>query len=417
MKLGSRIFRTLASMAPRLRGFTQRFYFGHPFLDAWFAWFPLNQIQYEGAAVGEIYNVAARIDERSNESWTDEWMTEGNRVRQQAEDLLAAGHERSGALTSLRAYTYYRTSHLATDPDLSGSAMRETYSALKQCYALYVEHGPRNIVPIVVPFEDQDMSGYFISPGEENDVQRPTVLWLNGAESISEDMLWWCGAEGAERGFNVAAVDMPGDTATRIDRPSLRLSDPGDAALKAQIDYLLSRPDVHPDQLFVYGISMGGYKAARLAGFDERPRAIAANAPMLNAASVLADVRNVYKMNRNAHGWAYRMCWQYGIDDRSSLKQSVGKLLDEVWGTFTTSPEAVRVPFLTLVGENELGGEGLKQAREFHARIQVDSKVERVTTLAEGAEAHCQLNNFPLARQIVFDWFEDHLAGSMHGEN
>lgn len=409
MKLGSRIFSAIASRAPRLRGFTQRFYFGHPFLDAWFAWFPLNQIQYEGAAVGEIYNVAARIDERSNKSWADEWMQEGKRVERQAKELLASDHKRSGALASLRAYTYFRTGHLATDPDLSDIAMRESYSALKRCYARYIKHGPRNIEQIVVPFGDHGMAGYFMKPADADGGRCPTVLWLNGAESMSEDMLWWCGAEGAERGFNVVAVDMPGDTATRIDRPSLLLTDPGDAALSAQIDYLLSRPDVDHDRLFVYGISMGGYKAARLAQFEDRPRAIAANAPMLNAAEVLAEVRNTYKMNRNAHGWAYRMCWQYGIDDRSDLKQALGKLLDEVWGTFITTPESVRVPFLTLAGENELGGEGLKQAREFHARIQVASKVERVTTLAEGAEAHCQLNNFPLARQVIFDWFEDHL--------
>jgi hypothetical protein len=60
MTLGSRLFRMLAARAPRVRGFSSRFYFGHPFLDAWFAWFPLNQIQYDGAAVGEVFNVAAR---------------------------------------------------------------------------------------------------------------------------------------------------------------------------------------------------------------------------------------------------------------------------------------------------------------------------------------------------------------------
>jgi len=28
---------------------------------------------------------------------------------------------------------------------------------------------------------------------------------------------------------------------------------------------------------------------------------------------------------------------------------------------------------------------------------------------AEGAGVHCQLDNFPLARQIVFDWIEDRM--------
>lgn len=59
-----KLLKVMAARMPRVRGFGSSFYFGHPFLDAWFAWFPLNQIQYDGAAVGEIYNVASRIEER-----------------------------------------------------------------------------------------------------------------------------------------------------------------------------------------------------------------------------------------------------------------------------------------------------------------------------------------------------------------
>ncbi len=70
MSMLSELYKFVASRMPRVRGFGSRFYFGHPFLDAWFAWFPLNQIQYDGAAVGEIYNVASRINRRSVEHAT-----------------------------------------------------------------------------------------------------------------------------------------------------------------------------------------------------------------------------------------------------------------------------------------------------------------------------------------------------------
>lgn len=63
MSFKSKLFKMLAKRAPRLRRFTKHFYFAHPFLDAWFAWFPLNQIQYDGAAVGEINNAASRIED------------------------------------------------------------------------------------------------------------------------------------------------------------------------------------------------------------------------------------------------------------------------------------------------------------------------------------------------------------------
>lgn len=50
---GNKVFKTMVKKVPRLRGFTKHFYFAHPFLDAWFAWFPLNQIEYGGAAEGK----------------------------------------------------------------------------------------------------------------------------------------------------------------------------------------------------------------------------------------------------------------------------------------------------------------------------------------------------------------------------
>ena len=83
---------------PRVLGFGSSLYFGHPLLDAWFAWFPLNQIQYDGTAVGEIYNLASRIGERKSESWIIEWTKEDERVPTYADTLKNAGHAYSAAL-------------------------------------------------------------------------------------------------------------------------------------------------------------------------------------------------------------------------------------------------------------------------------------------------------------------------------
>lgn len=405
MKTGAKLFKMMAAKAPRMRGFSNRVYFGHPFLDAWFAWFPLNQIQYDGSAIGEIYNVASRIDERSISSWIGEWKNEGDRLRDYAETLRERGHDFSAARAFLRAYTYYRTAHLATDPVLSGDEMRDTYRSLSTCFERFRELSGKKIEKIEVPLRgsDETMHGYFFESGMED---APTLVWLNGAESLVEDVTWWCAAEGVERGFNVFAVDGPGDTATRIDRPDMLIEGAGDRMLLSQVDYLLNRPDVDPDQLFVYGISMGGFKAGRLAQIDSRATGIAANAPMLDASKVLASVRDVHKAPKQSHGWAYRMCWQYGVDTDQGLKAAAEELVDRVWATFTADPSKIEVPFLTMAGENELGAEGIRQAHEFYRRLNPDIAEKRITTAAEGAGAHCQLDNFPLARQIVFDWIE-----------
>ena len=201
MNIKSTLFKTFAKRMPRVRGFTKHFYFGHPFLDAWFAWFPLNQIQYDGAAVGEIYNTASRIDEsKSATSWIAEWSAEGERVKKQAEKSIAGNHVFSAANAFLRAYTYYRTAHLATDPGDFNAEMRETYKNLSYCFKRFRELSDLAIDMIQVPLKkqgketNQNMHGYFLK-AKNDDPQKPapTIIWLSGAESIVEDVYWWCG--------------------------------------------------------------------------------------------------------------------------------------------------------------------------------------------------------------------------------
>lgn len=66
-------------------------------------------------------------------------------------------------------------------------------------------------------------------------------------------------------------------------------------------------------------------------------------------------------------------------------------------------------PFLIMAGENELGGEGIRQAHEFYEKLGSSVKEKRIITTEECGEAHCQLNNFPLAQQVMFDWIEDRM--------
>ncbi|BBM87155.1 alpha/beta hydrolase family protein [Candidatus Uabimicrobium amorphum] len=415
MSIKNIIFKAFAKRVPKVRGFTKRFYFAHPFLDAWFAWFPLNQIQYDGAAPGEIYNAASRIIECDGaESWIPEWSKEGDRVKKMAEDILQQGHLFSAANTFLRAYTYYRTAHLATDPDKHNEAMRKTYQELSYCFNRFRELSKIPMEKIEVPFKkdgkktEKKMHGYLLKAKNTSDDKTvPTLIWLSGAESIAEDFYWWCGKEGMERGYNVFVVDNPGDTATRIYNEDLLNEGAGDDTLISQMDYLVEREDIDADNIFVYGISMGGYRAGRFAQIDNRMKAVIANAPMLDVSKVLDECRNVYKAPKDAQGWGKRMCWQYGIDYTKDLKEALSDLVDGTWGKFVTEPEKIKVPFLVMAGENELGGEGIRQAKEFYNRLGSNIKAKKILTTGECGQAHCQLDNFPLARQVMFDWLED----------
>jgi len=63
------------------------------------------------------------------------------------------------------------------------------------------------------------------------------------------------------------------------------------------------------------------------------------------------------------------------------------------------------VPLLGLVGESE-DVELQRQAREVFGEVVQHHSMSRLVTFApdSGADAHCQVNNLPLATAHVFDW-------------
>ncbi|MBN1317924.1 MAG: hypothetical protein JXA42_20735 [Anaerolineales bacterium] len=70
--------------------------------------------------------------------------------------------------------------------------------------------------------------------------------------------------------------------------------------------------------------------------------------------------------------------------------------------------ERITCPVLCMVGEGE--HESFQwQARTVYERLN-SPKMLRVFELDEGADAHCQANNFPLATQVMFDWFDEILG-------
>lgn len=420
------IFKAVMNRAPRVRGLTQKYYFSHPFLDAWFVWFPLGYVKYGGAEIGEIFNTASRINERDPMSWGKEWTAEGARVEALAEDLLERGHKVSARMAFLRAFTYYRTGHVVYGPGETQSEMTRTFDSLRSCFRQFADLAETPIEPVRIPFEqnarpsERTMRGFFYSVADDGE-KRPTVIFLNGAETMSEDAYFWTARAGTGRGYNVLTADIPGDMVTRIDDPDLVLDDPGDAGLRALVDYALSRPDVDAEKLAVIGISMGGYKAGRLAQIDDRIKAVVANAPMMNAGKVLTAMKKMPRLGKGARDYATRFCWQYGIEPGGDLTRNVTKLVDEIWASFEVDPTKITCPFMSLYGANELGDEAIRQVHEFDRLLGSTTKVKRATTRLEGAESHCQLNNYGLQHQVSYDFLDEVIWGrkptTLQGDN
>lgn len=133
--------------------------------------------------------------------------------------------------------------------------------------------------------------GYLARPVSGAEVKRPAVLVLNGHGASARAMMdpdnpyYWYGEAFARRGYIVLALDVShrthGDDPGNGNLAHPAIAAPGFStdweedgertwtAMRA-IDFLLSLPDVDPDQVVVAGLSMGGEVAGMVGAMDER---------------------------------------------------------------------------------------------------------------------------------------------------
>lgn len=201
-------------------------------------------------------------------SW-DDWCSTWSRLAARHEELgraaLAAGRHRSaGSHLAQAATTYHFARFLVLDqPEAADAAHRRAVACLDDALAHLDPPGERH----EVAFGGGRLVGLLRLPAGLG--PHPTVLLVPGLDSTKEE-LRLVEAAFLCRGLATFAVDGPGQgeaAATLPIRADWEL--PGSALL----DHLAATPGVDPARLGVWGVSLGGYYAARVAAGDRRVRA------------------------------------------------------------------------------------------------------------------------------------------------
>lgn len=368
----------------------------------------------QGSELGECFAIAAQIKEKDPESWILAFRGFAERMEKQAEVARSAGHFVTARESFLRAFTYYRMPLICTRP--SDPRLRENYLKARNCFRRAAELLPGRIDVVEVPYRGLRLPGYFMSGGE-GQAPRPTLLVTYGGEVFAEDMYFWCGAAGMRRGYNILIVDMPFHFGARLQVETLPLTtaeEMMDLPLVAITDYALSRQDVDPQRLAVVGYSAGGLYASRLAMNDRRIKALIADSPIRDMAALFSEefppavlkaprfvgeamIRIAGLGNGMAAAVFERTCWQAGVGGIHAFLDALRPMVVE--------PERIGCPTLCLVSEGE-GAGFQRQAREVYDALR-GPKAFRMLTAEEGAEAHCQLNNFRQMQAVIFDWLDE----------
>jgi dipeptidyl aminopeptidase/acylaminoacyl peptidase len=97
----------------------------------------------------------------------------------------------------------------------------------------------------------------------------PAVVMIPGLDSVKEE--FQATAEYLlERGMATLAVDGPGQGEAEYELP---IEPAYERVVKSCFDWLQARGEVDAGRLGVFGVSLGGYYAARAAAFEPRARA------------------------------------------------------------------------------------------------------------------------------------------------
>ena len=200
-----------------------------------------------------------------DKAWKEEWEREADRVAAYGDKADAEGFKITAGNQYMRAGNYYYSAERFIPPGEEKWAM---YRKALRCYQGAMARLHPDIERVEVPYEKGlTLPAYFVKG--RGDGRRPTVVLFDGMDNAKEMSVIFAGLDLAKRGFNVLAIDGPGQSEPLRLRNIPSRYDYEAAGIPAY-DFVAARPDVDPKRVAVMGYSFGGYHAPRICAFEKR---------------------------------------------------------------------------------------------------------------------------------------------------
>ncbi|MBL8581100.1 MAG: alpha/beta fold hydrolase [Rhizobiaceae bacterium] len=389
--------------------------FKSDFHNAFGTW-PLAYIPYGGADFGEVQAVAKAVGEGDDGVFHSAFVAAGDRLAEEAESTLAAGHRGSARDLFLRASVFYGASlhplyGAPVDPRFL-SAFHRQVSAFDRGLAL----GEPAVRPVRIPFEGAAMTAYLLPAAGRADEVRPLLILTNGYDGTITDMYFASGVAASRRGYHVLMFDGPGQ-GEMLYVQGVPMRADWETVIRAVVNYAIGLPQVDAKKMALSGWSLGGYLAPRGASGEPRIAALIADPGQWGIAAgvrgfimrVLGDVsdvtpalveklRGVIEKDRRMR-WSIiqRGFWVHGVDSLQGFLHAVEPF------TMEGRAELIRCPTLLTAAEDDPLS---STAQHFYEALRCPKKLIRFTA-AEGAGDHCEMMNRSLLNRRVFDWLDD----------
>ncbi len=227
------------------------------------------QFLNSGVPAADLDLVLHRVT--SLESWVDEWERLGRAREAEGREARAAGRPDEAAERFLTASSAYNFAQYVLF--LEVARKRALHDACTRAYAEAAPLLDPPARPFEVTYRRRVMKGWLRMPPGRSPA--PVVVMFHGTNGVKEELHGW-GEAFLERGLATVAFDGPGLGQTFHRLSMVAEPRPVWDAIHAALE---AEPALDPDAVAVFGTSLGGYLAIRMAAHDPRVRAVAAVSP------------------------------------------------------------------------------------------------------------------------------------------
>ncbi|KAJ5116793.1 alpha/beta-hydrolase [Penicillium angulare] len=372
---------------------------------------------FGGADLGEVIAICSKIRSGNEDDWMREWQTAAERAFSQARHSESVRNKLSAYHGYLRASNYFRTAEFFRRANVDEDKIsQELYGKSETAFVEAMKVSHYAYESVAIPYEADSLPGYFVSP-DRAQVARRTIIFNGGYDSTMSEGWFAIGAAAVERGYNFLAFDGPGQGAA-LRRQHLYFRHDWENVLTPVVDYALTRSDVDPNGIVIFGWSMGGYLVARGATREHRARALILDDGVydfgsafraaqpsfiqklveLRYDSICNSIFNCVQSFSTGMRWGLRNGkWTFGVESAADLSRAVNKY------TLEGVSQDIVTPCLILDAENDHFLKGQPELLRRNLRCEHKLVCLRAD---EGADTHCHQGAFSRVHQVVFDFLE-----------
>jgi pimeloyl-ACP methyl ester carboxylesterase len=356
---------------------------------------------YGAVALDEIDRIGEKLKLRPNDkdAWWQEWSAMAEKLERHADAAAADGRNFTAGNYYIRAGNYYFTADRPVPPS---DLKFDLYRKALRCFHAGFERRYPKMEQVDVPYEGSALAAYYL-PSETGTGRLPTMVIFDGLDNCKEMSVLFAGLEFTKRGYNVLAIDGPGQgESLRLRKIHSRYD--YDIAGTAAYNYIVSRPDVDPKRVGVMAYSFGGYYAPRIAAFEHRYAACV----VLGAlawdvhAKQLERKRLIESSPEKTSQSPFQLPWVMGKKDMNEAVELMKKF------TLKDCAKQIQCPFLVTHGAKDRLA-SIDDAQKLYDAVGSKIKNIKIFDVDEGGAEHCHVDNRQVGIDYVGDWLAKHL--------